>query len=61
MIEKLGGRKFILTVMGVIALFVVVMVNRELAKDAMTALIALITGFNLSNAIKGGMEELNKK
>jgi len=52
MIEKLGGRKYILTILASILLFVLVMVNKITAKEFIDFMIANIGIYGLANTIQ---------
>ena len=49
--NKLGGRKFLLTVLGSVFLLLIILTKSELAEKALTALIALIGVYSGSNMI----------
>jgi hypothetical protein len=61
MIEKFGGRKFIVAILGLIIMVAIVFLIPDMRQTAMEQIKYIIASYVVANAIKGGMEEINKK
>jgi hypothetical protein len=61
MIEKFGGRKFIVAILGLIIMVAIVFLVPDMRQAAMEQIKYIIASYVVANAIKGGMEEINKK